>query len=40
VWPLSTHAWTDDAWMKARGKKQTLDAPMSIYELHFGSWCP
>ncbi len=37
VWDLS-YDWSDDDWMATRGAKQTLDAPMSIYELHLGSW--
>ncbi len=32
------YAWTDATWMKDRGAKQTLDAPISIYEMHLGSW--
>ena len=32
------YAWRDDAWMRARGPRNALDAPMSIYELHLGSW--
>jgi 1,4-alpha-glucan branching enzyme len=35
---LSDHAWKDAEWMKSRGARQTLDAPMSIYEVHLGSW--
>ena len=38
VWDLATHAWKDDAWRKRRKEKQTLDAPMAIYECHLGSW--
>ena len=38
VWDLATHAWKDDAWQKRRKEKQTLDAPMAIYECHLGSW--
>ena len=37
VWALD-HDWKDDAWMKARARRNALDAPMSIYELHLGSW--
>ncbi len=37
VWP-SEYSWNDDEWMKIRGKKNALDAPMSIYEVHIGSW--
>jgi 1,4-alpha-glucan branching enzyme len=38
VWSLDAHRWNDAAWMKSRGARQTLDAPMSIYEVHLGSW--
>jgi 1,4-alpha-glucan branching enzyme len=37
VWDL-VYAWGDDEWMKTRGASNALDAPMSIYELHLGSW--
>jgi 1,4-alpha-glucan branching enzyme len=37
VWSLD-YAWGDDAWMASRRSHNALDAPMSIYELHFGSW--
>ena len=37
VWALD-HDWNDGAWMKARARRNALDAPMSIYELHLGSW--
>ncbi len=30
--------WTDQRWMNQRVKHQSLDAPLSIYELHAGSW--
>jgi 1,4-alpha-glucan branching enzyme len=32
------HEWGDSAWMAARQGKQGLGAPMSIYEVHLGSW--
>jgi 1,4-alpha-glucan branching enzyme len=36
---LGRHAWQDDAWMAARRTRGTvLDRPMSVYELHAGSW--
>ena len=34
----STYSWGDDDWMATRGKRDALDAPMSIYEMHLGSW--
>src|SRR5690606_10019293 len=32
------HAWSDDEWMQARQHHDWLHAPMSIYEVHAGSW--
>ncbi len=37
VWDLG-YKWGDDEWMKTRVKANSLDAPMSIYEVHLGSW--
>ena len=37
VWDL-THAWHDGEWMRMRADRNSLRAPMSIYELHIGSW--
>jgi 1,4-alpha-glucan branching enzyme len=30
--------WDDGEWMAARGARQSLAAPISIYEVHLGSW--
>ncbi|HEY8605493.1 MAG TPA: 1,4-alpha-glucan branching protein GlgB [Noviherbaspirillum sp.] len=30
--------WTDDAWMRERPGRHRPDAPLSIYEVHAGSW--
>lgn len=30
--------WTDDVWMDARAERQRHDQPMSVYEIHLGSW--
>ena len=38
VWNTSKFHWTDDAWMKARATSNPLRRPMSVYELHLGSW--
>jgi 1,4-alpha-glucan branching enzyme len=38
VWPLDRHGWRDDAWMAQRAARNALDAPLSIYEVHLGSW--
>ncbi|MGH6611876.1 MAG: 1,4-alpha-glucan branching protein GlgB [Burkholderiaceae bacterium] len=32
------YAWNDEAWMRQRAARNALDAPMSIYEVHLGSW--
>ncbi len=37
VWDLD-YGWNDHAWMKERHKKNALDAPYSVYEMHIGSW--
>ena len=37
VWDLD-YAWGDSTWMKSRGARNRLDAPISIYEIHLGSW--
>jgi 1,4-alpha-glucan branching enzyme len=35
---LSGYGWNDRAWMDARAGRDPLSAPMSIYEVHLGSW--
>jgi len=37
VWKLD-YEWNDGEWMRRRGTANALDAPMSIYEVHLGSW--
>jgi len=37
VWPLD-YEWQDREWLASRGGRQRLDAPISIYEVHLGSW--
>ncbi|MDM1554744.1 1,4-alpha-glucan branching protein GlgB [Chryseobacterium indologenes] len=32
------YEWNDQEWMKNRREKNSLDAPLSVYELHLGSW--
>ena len=34
----AAHVWNDDAWLQARARRDWLSAPMSIYEMHLGSW--
>ena len=39
VWQLDQYEWQDSAWMETRaGQIAWLDRPMSIYEVHLGSW--
>ena len=35
---LSSIQWHDQAWMEQRGETNMLDSPMSVYEVHLGSW--
>ena len=35
---LTTHEWNDDRWMKDRREHDQLNRPISIYEVHLGSW--
>jgi 1,4-alpha-glucan branching enzyme len=35
---LDAHTWQDADWMERRENKKWLDAPISIYEVHLGSW--
>jgi len=35
---ISGYGWNDAAWMASRGPKQQRDAPVSIFEVHLGSW--
>ena len=37
VWDLD-YRWEDEEWMRARQKNNDLRAPLSIYEVHLGSW--
>jgi 1,4-alpha-glucan branching enzyme len=33
-----SHEWKDADWMKNRGARHAYGAPLSIYEVHLGSW--
>ncbi|MFZ1022934.1 MAG: 1,4-alpha-glucan branching protein GlgB [Thermoplasmata archaeon] len=37
VWDLE-YEWNDARWMAERGERFQLEAPVSIYEVHLGSW--
>src|SRR6185437_1789849 len=34
----SQHEWTDDDWIAQRTESDALGQPISIYEVHLGSW--
>jgi 1,4-alpha-glucan branching enzyme len=36
----SSHSWRDEDWMAARGTRQPTSSPLSVYEVHIGSWRP
>jgi 1,4-alpha-glucan branching enzyme len=36
----SEYSWKDDEWLEARAERQPLASPMSVYEVHLGSWRP
>ncbi|HSL02036.1 MAG TPA: hypothetical protein VK901_00675, partial [Nitrospiraceae bacterium] len=35
---LSSYRWKDGPWMTARAQQNPLATPLSIYEVHLGSW--
>ena len=37
VWDLD-YQWGDQEWMTTRGQRSGLDKPLTIYEMHLGSW--
>ena len=37
VWDLE-YQWADKEWMETRAKRDSLQAPISVYEVHLGSW--
>jgi 1,4-alpha-glucan branching enzyme len=36
----SGYEWSDQDWLAARAERDVLTSPMSIYEVHIGSWRP
>ncbi|PZG18251.1 1,4-alpha-glucan branching enzyme [Micromonospora craterilacus] len=36
----STYQWTDADWLARRAKRQPHQEPVSVYEVHLGSWRP
>jgi 1,4-alpha-glucan branching enzyme len=37
IWEID-YSWNDAEWMSERAKRIAMDAPVSVYELHLGSW--
>lgn len=41
VWSLRDFQWNDTEWLDRRAQTNWLEAPVSVYEVHLGSWkCP
>jgi 1,4-alpha-glucan branching enzyme len=38
VWDTRKFTWTDEAWLNRRRQRDVLRSPLSIYEVHLGSW--
>jgi 1,4-alpha-glucan branching enzyme len=38
VWDIDKHQWGDQEWMQRRAETNYIHEPMSIYEVHLGSW--
>ena len=38
IWNLDSYEWQDDNWLEKRAKFNAHNAPISIYEIHIGSW--
>jgi len=38
VWDIEGYEWGDQAWLQRRAGTDPLTSPMSVYEVHLGSW--
>lgn len=38
VWDINRFQWTDKDWMTKRARQNSKEQPVSIYEVHLGSW--
>src|SRR5207302_6292263 len=38
VYDLDRYRWSDDAWVESRRDKNWVRRPVSLYEVHLGSW--
>ncbi|MEW6001607.1 MAG: 1,4-alpha-glucan branching protein GlgB, partial [Nitrospirota bacterium] len=38
VYDINKYKWNDNKWIEMRSKKNWFESPLSIYEVHLGSW--
>jgi 1,4-alpha-glucan branching enzyme len=38
VWDIDRFQWSDSEWLERRAKTDWLKAPVTVYEVHLGSW--
>lgn len=38
IWDMDGYKWEDKEWMDKRGQAHGKEMPMSVYEVHLGSW--
>ncbi len=38
VWDLDSYSWHDESWMADRAARKAQNSPISVYEVHLGSW--
>jgi len=38
VWDLDAYQWSDREWLEGRKHRNAYSSPMTIYEVHLGSW--
>src|ERR1700736_4689870 len=38
VYDLERYQWSDDEWMASRASRNLPNSPLSVYEVHLGSW--
>ncbi|MCA9921842.1 MAG: 1,4-alpha-glucan branching protein GlgB, partial [Anaerolineales bacterium] len=38
VWDVNKYEWHDQTWLQGRPQIQSINQPISVYEVHLGSW--
>lgn len=38
VWNVDSYEWSDQNWLESRSNRNPMSNPMSVYEVHLGSW--